>query len=131
MSKQIYRSSNDRIISGVCGGLSNYLDLDSTLVRIIWAVISLVQPIVIIAYIVCMIIIPESPAEHVDVERGTSTNHNLQGKNNLVIGLSLIAFGTLIILKRYIYWFRIKDLWPIILVVIGLYLIIRKNHNKN
>lgn len=41
MKKKLYRSSTDKKISGVCGGIAEYFGIDSTIIRIIYAVLSL------------------------------------------------------------------------------------------
>ena len=38
--KRIYRSKNDRRISGVCGGIAEYFNVDPTIIRIAWVIIS-------------------------------------------------------------------------------------------
>lgn len=37
--KRLYRSAHDKMIFGVCGGIGEYLNVDSTLVRLIWAIL--------------------------------------------------------------------------------------------
>jgi phage shock protein C len=57
--KKLYRSSN-RILAGVCGGLAEYLDVDPTLIRVIYAALSLFTvgfPGVFL-YIILMILMP-------------------------------------------------------------------------
>ena len=60
MSKKLYRSVSDKKLAGVCGGIAEYFGLDSTLIRVGWAIVSLFGPGVL-AYIVCALIIPEKP----------------------------------------------------------------------
>ena len=38
MNKRLYKSREDKMIDGVCGGIAEYFDIDPTLVRLIWAV---------------------------------------------------------------------------------------------
>jgi phage shock protein C len=60
-NKRLYRSRDDRVLAGVCGGLGTYLGVDPTLVRII-AVLSLFLPgPQLLAYLVAWIIVPEEP----------------------------------------------------------------------
>ena len=59
--KRLYKSSQDRIICGVCGGLANYFNIDPTLMRIIWIVLALMLGSGIIAYLIAAIIIPAEP----------------------------------------------------------------------
>ncbi|NMB26900.1 MAG: PspC domain-containing protein [Tissierellia bacterium] len=62
MAKKLYLSTEDRKISGVCGGIAEYLNVDSTVIRIAWVLFSIFTAMMfggIIAYIVAAIIIPE------------------------------------------------------------------------
>jgi len=52
----------DGKIAGVCGGVARHLDVDVTLVRILWLFSAIFPPIPgIIAYIVCWIVMPKDP----------------------------------------------------------------------
>jgi len=61
--KKLMRSRTDRKIGGVCAGLAHHLDLDVSLVRILWFFIKLACGILpgVVAYILGWIIIPEEP----------------------------------------------------------------------
>jgi len=61
--KKLMRLRADRKIAGVCSGLADYLDLDVSLVRILWFFITLACGIVpgLVAYVLGWIIIPEEP----------------------------------------------------------------------
>lgn len=62
MKKKIYKSKTDRKIFGVLGGLANYLGIDSTILRIVYVLLSvfvLGSPIII--YFIAALIIPEEP----------------------------------------------------------------------
>lgn len=59
--KKLYRNTSNAIFAGVCSGVADYFDLDVSLIRILWAIITLAGGSGVIAYIVCAIIIPEKP----------------------------------------------------------------------
>ena len=59
--KRLFRSKNDRVLGGVCGGLGNFFTLDPVLVRVLWAVSFFVGGVGLLAYIIAWIIIPEEP----------------------------------------------------------------------
>jgi len=61
MDKRLYKSRNDRKISGVCGGIADYFNIDPTLVRIAWVLFSLAYGSGIIAYIIFALVMPEEP----------------------------------------------------------------------
>ena len=61
--KHIYRSANNKMIAGVCGGLAEYFNTDPTLVRLIWVVLSVMTGVFagIVAYLLAWAIIPRNP----------------------------------------------------------------------
>ena len=62
--RRVVRSITDKRIAGVCGGLAEYFDVDPTIVRLSWVVLSIVAGAVvfgIIAYLVAWFIIPPAP----------------------------------------------------------------------
>ena len=62
--KRLYRSRTDRIFGGVCAGIGEYAEVDPTIVRLIWVVLTLLSLGVGLAvYIVAWIIIPEGQNE--------------------------------------------------------------------
>ena len=61
MEKKLYKSNQNKMIDGVCGGIAEYFGIDPTVVRLIWALISLMGGSGILAYIIAAIIIPRSP----------------------------------------------------------------------
>ena len=65
MEKKLYRSNTNKVIAGVCGGLAEYLNIDPTIVRVIWALIAL-SGAGILAYLVCALIIPQQPSNVID-----------------------------------------------------------------
>lgn len=63
MKKKLYRSNSDKMLCGVLGGLAEYLNVDATLIRILYAAISVFSAGFpgIVLYIICAIVIPEAP----------------------------------------------------------------------
>ncbi len=59
--KKLYRSRKDRMLSGVCGGLAEYIGIDPTIVRVLWVIISLVYGSGILIYIILALIVPKEP----------------------------------------------------------------------
>ena len=56
--KRIYRSRQDRMVCGVCGGIAEYFDLDPSLVRLGWIIFSAMGGSGFIGYIIAAIVIP-------------------------------------------------------------------------
>src|SRR5690349_22554134 len=59
--ERLYRSRSDRMLFGVAGGMADWLDLDPSLVRIVWAILVLAGGVGLLLYIVAAIVIPEEP----------------------------------------------------------------------
>lgn len=57
--KKLYRSRNNRMISGVCGGFAEYINLDPTIIRLLWVLFCFAGGTGVLAYIIAAIIIPE------------------------------------------------------------------------
>lgn len=58
MNKKLYKSSRDKMLSGVCGGIGVYFNIDSTIIRLLWAFLTLCScGTGIVAYIIASIII--------------------------------------------------------------------------
>lgn len=56
--KKLYKKNDDRKICGVCSGIAEYLNIDPTVLRIVWAVGSLCVWPGVIAYFICALIMP-------------------------------------------------------------------------
>ncbi len=63
MKKKLYRSNTDKMLCGVLGGLAEYLNVDSTLIRIAYAALCIYSGGFpgLVLYIICAIIIPSAP----------------------------------------------------------------------
>ena len=59
--KRLYRSRDDRMISGVCGGDAKYFEIDPTLVRLLFVIFAFAGGPGLVAYIVLAIVVPEVP----------------------------------------------------------------------
>ncbi len=61
MAKKLYRSSKQRMIAGICGGLAEYFDVDVNIMRLLFVAISLLSVLfpMVIFYIIAWIVVPE------------------------------------------------------------------------
>jgi phage shock protein C len=59
-NKKLYRSSTDRVFSGLCGGLGDYLDVDSTIIRLIWLMIVIFTGLFpgALVYLLAVLVVP-------------------------------------------------------------------------
>ena len=129
---RLYRSTTDKVIGGVSGGLADYLNIDPVVVRILFVLLFLFGGSGLLAYIILWIVIPaekvgfkvagdqnaEAVAEEIDpAEKSRRTN------TSLVAGILLIAFGLLFLASQLIPFYHIIDFWPLLLVLAGVLLI--------
>ena len=79
--KRLMRSPTDVKIAGVCAGFAEYLDWDVTLVRLLWAVLTLFSGCFpgVIGYIVCWIVMPVAPLpQPIAAPNAASSEHSAQ-----------------------------------------------------
>jgi phage shock protein C len=120
MEKKLYRSRINSMIGGVCGGLGEYLNVDPTIMRLVAVLLVFANGVGLLAYIIAWIIIPRNPdimAEVVVTEKSEL--------NRLLPGLALIFLGLVFLLNNLIPWFRFRFLWPLILIVLGIFILIK------
>jgi phage shock protein C len=153
--KRFYRSRTDKVFAGVCGGLAEYFNIDPILVRLLFLVLIIVAGGGLFAYIILWIITPEKPFDY-SQSQNSSTMENKQSsyeeprgsqekskndpfrypphrhrdRGNLIGGLVLITLGALFLADEFIPHVSFSDLWPIILVVIGIGLLINNFSGK-
>ena len=69
MEKKLYKIAKDKKICGVCAGFAKYLSIDVTLVRLIWAIVTLCTVGTgVLAYIICALVMPDEPTDIIDAE---------------------------------------------------------------
>jgi phage shock protein PspC (stress-responsive transcriptional regulator) len=62
LQRRLTRSTTDKMIAGVCGGLGNYMGVDPTIIRIAWALTCLLAGTGVLAYFICALLIPSETA---------------------------------------------------------------------
>lgn len=73
-TRKLYRSRQERMIAGVCGGLGEYFDIDPTLVRLLFVVATLFGgPAGPVAYLIFMIVVPNDPSTQTTSAVATTT----------------------------------------------------------
>lgn len=135
MQKKLYRSKKYRVLGGVAGGFAEYFGLDPILMRVIFVLITLINGIGILLYIILWLIIPEEPFDltyNIQSQNTENTEplktpeepeHKKNGKGKTVIGIILIIIGLLFLAERFIPSFCFEDIVPITLIIIGIILI--------
>ena len=59
MEKRLYKSILDKKLCGVCGGIAEYFEIDSTIVRLAWILFTVLGGSGIIAYIIAALVMPK------------------------------------------------------------------------
>lgn len=125
---RLYRSSEDKILGGVCGGLARYLGVDPLLVRILFVLLALANGLGVLTYFVLWVLIPVGvPAEGQDGSvdpfgrREAMRTLGETANRAMVGGAVLVAVGLLLLLRNLgiLWWFRWDMVAPLMLVVIG------------
>ncbi len=128
MAKKLYRSRNNQVLAGVCGGLAEYVNMDPTIIRVLWAIFVFFGGSGVLAYIICAIIIPQSPqgyesdSEHYTIydRDGHQINNESNASSRMTLGIILIVVGVLFFISRFFRWISIGQLWPVAIIGIGL-----------
>ena len=157
MKKKLYRSSKDCMIGGVCGGIAEYFDVDSTLVRLLTVLIVLLGGAGVIAYIIGWIIIPKNPEQDSDknfekreklkekIKKGAEDvikevkehfeseepYHKSERNRRILGGIIVIVIGIIFLLNSLFPWVAWGSLWPVILIVIGITIMIQAFKKKD
>ncbi len=148
MKERLYKSTSDRMLSGVSGGLGEYLDVDSTLVRIAWVIVTIMSAgLGLLAYIALVIIVPTRPVpissasaedDGFPDEEASTAGESYQPagrgedsrkrRRNMAIGVVLVVIGGLALgynldLFEWLDWGKF---WPALLILLGVLLIVRR-----
>lgn len=132
--KRIYRSQNDRILSGVCGGFAEYFSVDPSLVRLVWIFFTLFGGSGILAYIFAMIIIPDE-VEKLRVNRNQTSI--LKNDKTILWGALLVFVGLILFFQHNellrIAWSRYWDsginlILALVILGFGVYLLYSKRN---
>ncbi len=65
--KRLYRSRSKRILGGVCGGLGEYLNVDPTVLRVIFVVLAFLYGASLLIYLIMWVLVPEEPQSSAEV----------------------------------------------------------------
>jgi len=125
MTRRLYRSSTNKILGGICAGLGEYFDVDPTLVRLI-AVVALFASFgaALFGYLLAWIIIPQQTLEGTPASAPASAVARKRGWQVYLPGIVLLTLGGFLLLREHVWWFSFGDLWPIVLIVVGLALVL-------
>jgi phage shock protein C len=143
VTDRLYRSPDDRMLAGVAGGLAEMLDIDPSIIRIVWAiVIVLTGGLALLVYIVMAIVVPERPvgveARHADGppagaapgQAGSTpgparrSGRSDGARGGLVAGLVLILIGGFFLVRELIPSIDLGFWWPTVAIGLGVVLVV-------
>lgn len=127
---RLYRSADNKVIGGICGGLGEYFNIDPNLVRVGAVLLVLAtHGFAFLAYLVGWIIIPRRPLEAETTERPPEHQHAAWA--GYLPGLILILVGAMLLVREHWFWFDFHQWWPVLLILVGLVLVFhRRKHRK-
>lgn len=130
VQNRLYRSVKDRKIAGVAGGIAEYLEIDSAIVRLIWLLAILFGGAGFLAYLIAWIVIPEEKTfatgvNTIEKTPPAASDKDLAGGLNF-LGVLLIILGVLFLLKAFIPFWLIRYFWPLVMIGFGILLLIPK-----
>jgi len=133
--KRLYRSADQKIIAGVCGGIGEYFEIDPVIVRLIWFVFFLFGGVGVLAYILAWMIVPlEEQAVADRTDRVEQKKEKASYNTRLLWGIILILLGVFFFMKEFWYLSEIFEdvlrftwryLIPVLLISIGVYIIVQ------
>lgn len=139
MPTRLERSSTDKMIAGVCGGIAQYLQVEVTWIRLVFAILAVFGGVGLLAYIVLAIIMP-LPAQRAVAEGAPGASPDATEpysaaaspvdteRRRQFAGYALIAIGLIFLLNnqglfRFLEW---RTIWPLALVAIGALLLTQR-----
>jgi len=151
-NKKIYRKIDDCIIAGVCGGVADYFEIDETLVRIIFVILTIGGGSGILLYLVLWLVIPKEGKENKNINWEGNVKEFAQDVSNKAktvakefkkeikvekikpekrsgsfFGLALILWGGILLIDKLVPMvIRWDYVWPGILIFLGGYLMLRR-----
>lgn len=134
--KRLYRSTTDRAVAGVAGGLGEYFGFDPGIARVAWLVVSILTlGLALLVYALAAKIIPQEPPEYAAIKIAPHGNLWPRLKSNPIVlwGALLLLIGVLLLAGNLglLPW-RIDALWrglmsvvaPVLLIGLGVYLVL-------
>ena len=139
-TKKLYRSKENKIIAGVCGGIAEHFSIDPIWIRLVAVLLALADGIGIVLYILAWILIPQNPkqketkktkAEEVvsnikagkadKVVKDAHKEIKKNGNGTVILGIVVVLIGAGLLLKNLFTWFNFNFVWPLAIIAIGLY----------
>ncbi len=82
MEKKLYKSRTDKKLCGVCGGIAEYLNVDSTVIRLIWVLCTIFAGAGILAYIIAALVMSFAPDVTYEASSDAEDTAESENKDN-------------------------------------------------
>ena len=143
--KKLYRSRENKVLAGVCGGIGEYFEIDPVIVRLIWIVLTMIWGFGFFLYIIAIFLIPLEPKEIKIQDVSTSPQeskkdyrHLEDNDRNIVItllALFFIVLGIMVVVgivvpSTYVFRNIIKGILGVTMIIIGIYLVFRSRKDN-
>lgn len=141
MERKLYRNEFDKMIGGVCSGLADYLDIDVTIVRIVFILMAVFGLSGVLIYIVMWIVVParklfndgaDYRVKPDPVAPSPLNEKRRPGNGRLIAGIILIILGVYFLADEFAFipfWFNIGKLWPLIFIIPGILILSGSKRN--
>ena len=116
---RVRRSTSDKVVAGVAGGLGRYLGIDPVILRIAFVLLALSGGSGLLLYVIAWIAIPEEQAT--DILGPVPGGSNIAGR--VIIGATVIAVGSVLLVSEFVPGLS-EYLWPLGLVAIGAFIML-------
>jgi phage shock protein C len=120
MNHRLYRSTEHKIIGGVCGGLGEHFNIDPTWLRLAFVILTITKGLGLLLYVIGWVVIPARPVgEEVPAAAPPSSTTAKKINGSLLPGLILVGIGLIFLFEETVWWFDFHFVWPIILILVG------------
>lgn len=131
MAKQLYRSKTNKMLTGVCGGLSDYLNIDASIIRLIFVLVTIfLDGTGLVIYLILALIIPSPDRDaEIIIEEVFSTGKDKMKENQkgvtFLVGAILVVVGAYFLADIFFAWLDFNVVISAILILLGFYIIMR------
>ena len=151
MKQRLYRSRSGAILGGVCGGLGDYFNIDSNIIRLVFAVLTFINGVGLLLYLAVWLIVPREEttekttlketvhiaaeeivekAQSVGKEISTAVRRSSSSNASVFLGIILLLLGSVFLMHNLgLGWFfglGFDLLWPVLLIIGGVVLLLRR-----
>jgi len=132
-NKRLYRSRQDNVLAGVCGGLGEYLDVDPVLIRVAWVAMVLMKGFGILLYLIWIFVVPLRPFSDEPVR-----DRKKEGVAGIVFGALLMLLGFMFLADEWRWLdFHVLGRWswdyflPLAMIGLGAWFLVRSREQHD